>query len=95
MSRKVRIFRLTWFLGPEGSLEEETRTNSGSVIFFPRGDGGFVRSASGAASPAVFFYESVVCLRVSSWGRTWYWSRSPGLVEVSSVEDLKQASKSI
>jgi hypothetical protein len=53
-----------------------------------------MRSALGAASPAIFSCESAVCSRVSSWGRTWYWSRSPGLVELSLVEDLKQALKS-
>jgi hypothetical protein len=54
MSRKVRVFGLTWLLELEGSPEEETRMNSGSVIFFLGGDGGFGRSASGAAPPVVF-----------------------------------------
>jgi hypothetical protein len=31
---KFEIFGLTWLLGPEGPPDEETRTNSCSVIFF-------------------------------------------------------------
>jgi hypothetical protein len=66
MAFRAGIFGLTWLLGLEGSPEEETRTNSGSVIFFLEGDGGFRRSASGAASPAAFSCESTVCSRASS-----------------------------
>jgi hypothetical protein len=46
------------------------------------------------ASPASFSCESAVYSRVESWGRIWNRSRSPKLAEVSSVEDLKYASKS-
>jgi hypothetical protein len=47
--RKLGIFGLTWLLGPEGSPDEDTRTNSCSVIFFLEDTEGFVRTASGAA----------------------------------------------
>jgi hypothetical protein len=90
-SRKARMFGLTWRLGPEGSSEEETRTNSGSINFFGGGDG-FGRSL-GAASLVAFTCESAVCSRVELWGRIWNRSRSPWLAEVPSVEDLKQALK--
>jgi hypothetical protein len=91
-SRKARMFRLTWRLGPEGSPEEKTKTNLGSINFFGGGDG-FGRSP-GAVSPVAFSCESAVCLRVESWGRIWNRSRSPWLAEVPLVEDLKQALKS-
>jgi hypothetical protein len=66
-SRKASIFGLTCRLGPEGSPEEETRTNSGSIIFFGGGDS-FGRSP-GMVSPVAVSYEFVVCSRVESWGR--------------------------
>jgi hypothetical protein len=72
--RKLGIFGLTWLLGPEGPLDEETRTNSGSIVFFLEEVEGFRRAASGAETSATFSYESAVCSRASSWGRTWYWS---------------------
>jgi hypothetical protein len=93
-SRKARIFGLTWRLGPEGSLEEEIRTSSGLIIFFFFGGGDDLGGSPGAASPAAFSCESVVCSRVESWGQIWNRSRLPKLTEVSSVEDLKQALKS-
>jgi hypothetical protein len=92
-NRKARIFGLTWRLGPEGSLEEETRTSSGSIVFFFGGGDNF-RISPGAVSPAAFSCESAVCSRVESWGQIWNQSQSPRLAEVSLVEDLKQALKS-
>jgi hypothetical protein len=91
-SRKARIFGLTWRLGPEGSPEEETRTNSGSIVFFGGGDG--FRRSPAVASPVAFSCKSAVCSMVESWDPIWNRSRSPWLTEVPSVEDLKQALKS-
>jgi hypothetical protein len=88
--RKFRIFGLTWLLGPEGSPDEETRTNSCSIIFFFEEAEGFTRTASGAATSVAFSYESAVSSRASSWGWTRYWSWSPGHIDVPSEEDLKQ-----
>jgi hypothetical protein len=92
-SHKARIFGLTWRLGPEGSLEEETRKSSGLTVFFFGGGDDFGRSSS-VASPMFFSCESAVYSRVESWGQNWNRSRSPRLAKVSSVKDLKYASKS-
>jgi hypothetical protein len=62
----LRIFGLTWLLGLEGSPDEETRTNSGSVTFFLEEAEGFVGTTSGAATSAAFSCESAVCSRASS-----------------------------
>jgi hypothetical protein len=95
MKHKLEIlFELTWLLEAEGPSDEERRTNSCSDAFFLKEVEGFVGAASGAAISVAFSCESAVCSRSSSRRRTWYWSRSPGPVEVSSVEDLKQASTS-
>jgi hypothetical protein len=64
--RKLRIFGLTWLIGPEGSPDEETRTNSCSVAFFLEEVEGFVRTTSGVATSAAFSCESAVCSRASS-----------------------------
>jgi hypothetical protein len=90
MKHKFGIFGLTWLLGPEGSPDEETRTNSCSIIFFFEEVEGFVRMASGAATSVAFSYESAISSRASSWGWTQYWSWSPGHIDVPSEEDLKQ-----
>jgi hypothetical protein len=68
MKHKFGIFGLTWLLGPEGSPDEETRTNSCSIIFFFEEVEGFVRTASGAATSVAFSCESAVSSRASSWG---------------------------
>jgi hypothetical protein len=88
------LIKLTWLLEPEGPSEEERRTNSCPVVFFLEEVEGFVGAASGAAISVAFSCESAVCSRSSSRRRTWYRSWAPGPVEVSSVEDLKQASTS-
>jgi hypothetical protein len=88
------LIELTWLLEPEGPSDEERSTNSCSDAFFLEEVEGFVGAASGAAISVAFSCESAVCSRSSSWRRTRYWSWSPGLVDVSSVEDLKQASTS-
>jgi hypothetical protein len=53
---KLGIFGLTWLLGPEGPPDEETRTNSCSVVFFLEEVEGFVRTALGAATSAADVY---------------------------------------
>jgi hypothetical protein len=93
--RKFEILiELTWLLEAEGPSDEERRTNSCPDAFFLEEVEGFVGAASGAAVSVAFSCESAVCSRSPSRRRTWYWSWSPGPVEVSSVEDLKQASTS-
>jgi hypothetical protein len=86
--QRDKIFGLTWCLDPEGSLEEETRMKSASVVLFFRGDGGFGRSFSVASSPS-FSCESAVSSRAELWCLNWKRSRSTKLPEDSSFEDLK------
>jgi hypothetical protein len=49
---KLKIFELTWLLGPEGPSDEETSTNSCSDAFFFEEVEGFIRAALGAATSA-------------------------------------------
>jgi hypothetical protein len=65
MKHKLEASEITWLLEAEGPSDEETRTNSCSDAFFLEEVAGFVRAASGAATPVAFSCESAVCSRAS------------------------------